>query len=581
MRILICTSENGTNAGGLALHCVQLKEIYEKLGHQVDVQILLNPNDYFVIEGGYDSTLADKIRMSYLIKNMSEKYGIKTDLCVACGAGKTAYIASLFCRTNQIPLDIVLCGSEVNISVTRSDLCFFNREAFKYATHIVGLSEELNKNAKLIYNNCACRYSVIPNICNISIDVPVKKISKGKVIYASGATYLSEKKGIANLILAFSHLINDFGRTDILYLFGKIDEDIREAYARLIIENKLQDNVILCGYLKREEFHKKMAEVDVYIQASPFEGFANSVAEALQNGKSILLSNTGYIAETIYPDYPEFIFESLEPKDMAEVMSCYAEKLFIEEKLKAVRKILRQKLSEDYVLKCWSEILSESKGGRDYLAENKCYSVMFHDIDNCYNGIDYALEGFDILLRRINEQGYRLCSARDYFESSNHERLIVCTFDDGYENVYKNAFPIMQRYGYTATVYVCPDLIGKYNDWNHKDDANRKHLSHEMLLELKHAGWEIGSHGMSHINLVRLSETELIENLSRSQKELSSYGPIDSFCYPYGSFKPYIREKVKKYYKNAFSVDVGGCDPEKDRFQITRLTPEQLKKRLE
>ena len=48
------------------------------------------------------------------------------------------------------------------------------------------------------------------------------------VTYASGAAFLGEKKGVSNLIRAFSKLIHEKGRNDLLYLYGKIDDDIRE-----------------------------------------------------------------------------------------------------------------------------------------------------------------------------------------------------------------------------------------------------------------------------------------------------------------------------------------------------------------
>ena len=47
------------------------------------------------------------------------------------------------------------------------------------------------------------------------------------------------------------------------------------------------------------EFISKLSEIDIYIQASPFEGCGISVLEAIKAGKEILISNTGFIAETI------------------------------------------------------------------------------------------------------------------------------------------------------------------------------------------------------------------------------------------------------------------------------------------
>jgi len=579
MKILICTSESGMNAGGLALHCSQLKEIFKELGHSVEVEILLNPDDINVLDGGYDSELGNKIRSSYKLNIMIQKYK-DVDICVSCGAGRTSYFAMLFCKANKKPLYIVLCGSEVNLSFEKAELAFYNKESFVYASKIIGLSEELNNNARLLSSNGSCKYYVIPNICEISNGDNSIDISKKNLIYATGASFLGEKKGIANLLYAFADLIKKRSQ-DKLYLFGKIDEDIMSQYESLIEMNGLNNNVEFFGYVDRDSFHKKMEEVDVYIQASPFEGFGNAVAEALALGKDILISNTGYIAESIIDKFPNHIFESLEPEAISKKISEYAEKTYKKNESQTIRDLLEKLLSKEKIVSAWGNVLDSSPSCVKCMDEHTCISVMFHDVFDSYTGIDYAVEGFEKLVQKAYEKGYKLCSAKEYFGSLDKSNLIVCTFDDGYENVYKNAFPLMDKYGFSATVYICPDLIGQDNSWNHKDSVNRRHLSHEMIADLVNNNWEIGSHGLSHINMLRLSEHELDKCLELSKEQLKRYGVINSYCYPYGSFNEFVKKKVAKYYKNAFSVSIGGPNYEFDMYQITRLTPEELVDRLE
>lgn len=581
MKILLCTSETGTAAGGLALHCVQLKEIFEKLGHKVFVEVILNQQRLFVVEGGYDSTLSKKIHASYMIRDIIKKYN-QIDLCVSCGGGRTSYYSMLFCKTKNIPLNIVLCGSEINLAYENIDLAFYNSEALKYASAVIGLSRELNENAKMLGTNSECKYYVIPNFYEFK-QCNKKKISDNKqsIVYAMGASFLGEKKGVANLILAFAKLINEKNRNDKLYLFGKIDLDLEEKYKKLIEDNLLEKNVFLLGYLERERFHQKMVEVDTYLQVSPFEGFGNSVVEAIGEGKDILISDTGYIAEEIKQRFPNHIISSLEPVNLATILNEYAKKTFKKNEAILIREILEDKLAKESVILKWKDVLNNTMEMCMKYKNGICNAVMFHDVDNTYSSIDYDKDGFRELIKKLANRGIRLCSVRDYFKMVSKDKIVVCTFDDGYENVYKNALPILQEYGFTATVYICPDLIGKKNDWNHKDEINRWHLTHEMILELVNAGWEIGSHGISHINLRRLSEQELLNNLSKSKKMLEIYGPIESFCYPYGAFNEFIKDKVSKYYNNAFSVSIGGNNVEADLYQIIRLTPEELKYRLE
>lgn len=580
MRILICTTEFGDNAGGLALHCAQLKEIFELLGHDVSVEVLLDLEFPRVVDGGYDSLLADKIRSSYKLKEAIRKHSQNTDLCVSCGGGKTAYYAMHISKELGIPLCTVLCGSDINLAYETADLAFYNSEALRYSTLVVGLSNELIRNAQRFGSNKRCQYFVIPNYFDMhSKDAAGTGLYKERIVFATGASYLNEKKGIGNLLDAFSILVNDMGRNDDLYLFGCIDEDIKEQYLESIKAGNIENHVFLTGYLNRADFHEKMESIDVFIQASPFEGFGNSVAEAVCLDKDILISNTGFIAESLAGGFPDHVMNSLDPVAMASDMRNYAEHVFLRDN-REIRHLLGKVLEKQHVLDLWKDALDSINCMR-VTEDGSCFAVMFHDIDTDFTGIEYSASGFEILLQTFHAKGLRLCSAHDYFHSPDKSNLIICTFDDAYENVYNKAFPIMTRHGFTATVYVCPDLIGKDNSWNHKDEKKRNHMSEEMLHSLKQAGWEIGSHGLSHYNLMRLSENELERCLTESKHLLDPYAPIESFCYPYGAFNEFIKRKVSLYYDNAFSVTIGGINYGYDKYQITRLTPEDLLKRLE
>ena len=136
--------------------------------------------------------------------------------------------------------------------------------------------------------------------------------------------------------------------------------------------------------------------------------------------------------------------------------------VFWREDVDAIRTKLAEALCKERIIEKWKQVLDYPTGIVDIGADS-CIAVMFHDIEFDYSGIDYEPKGFADLVKKIYERGLRLCSAHDFFQAPQSDRLIICTFDDGYEGVYKNALPIMAKYGFTATVYVCPDMIGKTN----------------------------------------------------------------------------------------------------------------------
>ena len=104
-------------------------------------------------------------------------------------------------------------------------------------------------------------------------------------------------------------------------------------------------------------------------------------------------------------------------------------------------------------------------------------------------------------------------------------RPIILTFDDGSETVYTTAFPIMQKYGFTGTAYIVANYIGA-----------GLYMNHDQIRALYDSGWEIGSHGLSHVDLRQHPGKQEAE-IKESQIYLESYLdlPIPSFAYPFGA----------------------------------------------
>jgi peptidoglycan/xylan/chitin deacetylase (PgdA/CDA1 family) len=113
---------------------------------------------------------------------------------------------------------------------------------------------------------------------------------------------------------------------------------------------------------------------------------------------------------------------------------------------------------------------------------------------------------------------------------------VILTFDDGSESTYTIAMPIMQRYGFRGVSYVVLNYVGI-----------PRYISADQIRSLYAAGWEIGSHGLSHIELTsqpRKHEAEVIESRRRLEKLLGV--PVLSFAYPFGVYDDdslfYVRE---------------------------------------
>jgi peptidoglycan/xylan/chitin deacetylase (PgdA/CDA1 family) len=112
---------------------------------------------------------------------------------------------------------------------------------------------------------------------------------------------------------------------------------------------------------------------------------------------------------------------------------------------------------------------------------------------------------------------------------------VIISFDDGYSDVFQNAFPIMQEYGFVGTIYLHVDRIG-----------SSAFLSVGEIQSLMASGWEVGSHTMSHPDLTKdhsIVDYEVQE--SRAALEQMTGGQVASFAYPYGELDDYITSIVR------------------------------------
>jgi len=132
----------------------------------------------------------------------------------------------------------------------------------------------------------------------------------------------------------------------------------------------------------------------------------------------------------------------------------------------------------------------------------------------------------------LHEWGYQTISVELLIHAikdgaSLPPRPIILTFDDGSDSVYTAALPIMQKYGFTGTAYIVYNYIGLTNDFM---DAGQ-------IRELYVAGWEIGSHSISHVDLTERTDRqqdEIVDSRIKLQKRLSL--PILTFAYPFGTY---------------------------------------------
>lgn len=154
------------------------------------------------------------------------------------------------------------------------------------------------------------------------------------------------------------------------------------------------------------------------------------------------------------------------------------------------------------------------------------------------------------------------------------EKSFVVTFDDGFEDNFTNAFPILQKYNFKATIYIIPHQ--KINHWEKNNTSVLSNLLNEkQILEMQKSGLiEFGSHTLSHQNLSKVDNIQLEKELIESKKEIEKITKkeCEAFAYPYGKFDDEIVQSVKNAgYKNATVVKRGLFEQDNDIFRIKRV----------
>jgi peptidoglycan/xylan/chitin deacetylase (PgdA/CDA1 family) len=183
---------------------------------------------------------------------------------------------------------------------------------------------------------------------------------------------------------------------------------------------------------------------------------------------------------------------------------------------------------------------------------------------------------FERQMDYLEDHGYRTISLEqlsaflEYREAIPRKSVII-TIDDGYSSVYDVAYPILREHGFTATLFIYTDFVG----------VSSSALSWEQLAEMKAAGFEVGSHTLSHSDLSKQAEGEdeqayrarVAGELRRSKEIIDRKLGQDTrfLAYPYGRFNTSVVKLTKESgYTLALSVKRGSNPFFADPFVLKR-----------
>ncbi len=203
--------------------------------------------------------------------------------------------------------------------------------------------------------------------------------------------------------------------------------------------------------------------------------------------------------------------------------------------------------------------------------------LCYHRFGNqCDSPLCIPAETLERQMRYLHDNGYHVITPEQMVAFLDYQlplpkKSVMITVDDGYSSFYDVAYPILKKYGFSATLFIYTNFVG----------VSKKALSWDQLRELKKAGFTIGSHTIAHSDLSKQGENEsekdyqerLRHEVADSKKIIDAKLDQDTmvFAYPFGRANQNAMVAVDKAgYKLAVTVRRGGNPFFTNRYLLNR-----------
>jgi peptidoglycan/xylan/chitin deacetylase (PgdA/CDA1 family) len=180
-----------------------------------------------------------------------------------------------------------------------------------------------------------------------------------------------------------------------------------------------------------------------------------------------------------------------------------------------------------------------------------------------------APERFEAHMRYLVDMGFRTHGLHD---GAGAPKPVVLTFDDGYLDTYCTAFPILQRYGLTATVFLVTGSVGATTgEWGPPVPVPL--MTWAQVQEMARHGISFQSHTRTHPDLALCSDAVALAELVESRAEIEDHvgKEVDALAYPFGSYDARVVALTEQArYRSAWTAGLAIPGPlSRERFQIS------------
>lgn len=170
-------------------------------------------------------------------------------------------------------------------------------------------------------------------------------------------------------------------------------------------------------------------------------------------------------------------------------------------------------------------------------------TLMYHAVsDDCWGVRELFVSpsSLEAQLQYLQENGYTTVFFEELSRADEIEKPVLLTFDDGYDDNYTHLFPLLQKYGAKANIFLVTGGLG-----------GEHYLTEDQVRQMQESGLvSFQSHTVSHPYLDECTKEQLHWELSESKAALARLTGKEPFvlCYPFGRYDSAALEVIREYY---------------------------------
>lgn len=182
-----------------------------------------------------------------------------------------------------------------------------------------------------------------------------------------------------------------------------------------------------------------------------------------------------------------------------------------------------------------------------------------------------TVEQFDAQMKYLAEGGFNVITPDELLDAWEGKATlpknpVVITFDDAHVDIYKNVFPILQKYKLRATFFLVTDYVNLYPNY----------ITWEQAREMQESGFaDIESHTLNHKLMTEIySRDKLWEQLYGSKQAIEWYlkKPANYIAYPDGKYTVEAENISKEAgYRAGFAMDYGLAHKNPQHYVLDRI----------